>query len=52
MVRDQMPLIQELQTDEWWQDVTTPMLETVRKRLRSLVKLTEKQQRKPIFQKP
>ena len=49
MVREQMPLIQELQTDEWWQDMTTPMLETVRKRLRSLVKLIEKQQRKPIY---
>ncbi len=49
MVRQQMPLIQELQTDDWWQDVTTPMLETVRKRLRSLVKLIEKQQRKPIY---
>jgi type I restriction enzyme R subunit len=49
MVRDQMPLIQELQTEEWWQDVTTPMLETVRKRLRSLVKLIEKQKRKPIY---
>ena len=28
MVHEQMPLIQEFQTDEWWQDVTTPMLET------------------------
>jgi len=49
MVREQMPLIQEIQTDEWWQDVTTPMLETVRRRLRALVKLIEKQQRKPIY---
>ncbi len=49
MVREQMPLIQDLQTDEWWRDVTTPMLETVRKRLRALVKLIEKQQRKPIY---
>jgi type I restriction enzyme R subunit len=49
MVREQMPLIQEIQTDEWWQDVTTPMLETVRRRLRALIKLIEKQQRKPIY---
>ena len=49
MVRDQMPLIQDLQTDEWWQDVTTVDLEDVRKRLRSLVKLIEKQKRKPIY---
>ena len=30
MVREQMPLIQDVQTDEWWQDVTVPMLEIVR----------------------
>jgi len=49
MVRDQMDLIQEVQTDEWWQNVTIPMLETVRRRLRDLIKLIEKQQRKPIY---
>jgi type I restriction enzyme R subunit len=49
MVREQMPLILDVQTDEWWQDVTIPMLEMLRKRLRSLVKLIEKQRRKPIY---
>lgn len=49
MVREQLLLIQDLQSDEWWQDVTTPMLETVRKRIRLLVKLIEKQKRKPIY---
>jgi type I restriction enzyme R subunit len=49
MVRDQMPLIQDVQIDEWWPDVTAPMLESVRRRLRDLVKLIEKQQRKPIY---
>ena len=49
MVREQMALILEVQTDEWWQDVTTPMLEIVRRRLRDLVKLIEKQKRKPIY---
>jgi type I restriction enzyme R subunit len=49
MVRDQMPLIQDVQTDEWWQDVTIPMLEVVRRRLRELVKLIEKAKRKPIY---
>ncbi len=42
MVRAQMPLIEELQTDEFWQDVTTPMLENVRRKLRPLIKLIEK----------
>jgi type I restriction enzyme R subunit len=49
MVRDQMPLIQDLQSDEWWQDVTIPMLEHVRRRLRNLVGLIDKQARKPIY---
>ncbi len=49
MVREQMALIQDLQTDEWWQDVTVPMLEVVRRRLRNLVKLIERQQRRPIY---
>jgi type I restriction enzyme R subunit len=49
MVREQMPLIQEIQTDEWWQDVTVPMLESMRRRLRGLVQLIDKRQRKPIY---
>jgi type I restriction enzyme R subunit len=49
MVRDQMALIQDVQTDEWWQDITVPMLEGVRRRLRDLIKLIEKQKRKPIY---
>ncbi len=49
MVREQLPLILEIQEDEWWQDVTPPMLESARKRLRALVKLIDKQKRKPIY---
>jgi type I restriction enzyme R subunit len=49
MVRAQMALIQEVQADEWWQDVTVPMLEIVRRRLRDLVKLIEKHRRRPIY---
>jgi type I restriction enzyme, R subunit len=49
MVRDQLVLIQDLQTDEWWQDVTVPMIEVVRRRLRDLVKFIEKRQRAPIY---
>ncbi|TLD44591.1 MAG: hypothetical protein FAZ92_03141 [Accumulibacter sp.] len=49
MVRDRMALIQDVQTDEWWQDVTIPMLEGMRRRLRDLIKLIEKQKRKPIY---
>lgn len=49
MVRDQMALIQVVQTEEWWRDVTVPMLEGMRRRLRDLIKLIEKQKRKPIY---
>jgi len=49
MVREQMALIQDLQTDEWWQDVTCPMLEIVRRRLRNLVQLIDKAKRTPIY---
>ena len=49
MIQAELPLILELLTDEWWQDVTIRMLETVRRRLRSLVKLIEKKQRQPIY---
>ncbi len=49
MIQQQIVLIQEIQTDEWWQDVTLPMMENARKRLRSLIQLIEKAQRKPIY---
>jgi len=49
MVREQMLLIQDVQTDEWWQDVNVPMLEGMRRRLRDLIKLIEKRKRKPIY---
>jgi type I restriction enzyme R subunit len=49
MVREQMALIQDVQTDVWWQDVTVPMLEGMRRRLRDLIKLIEKRKRKPIY---
>ncbi len=49
MVQTQMVLIQEVQTDEWWQDVTIPMLEGMRRRLRNLVQLIDKRQRKPVY---
>jgi type I restriction enzyme R subunit len=44
-----MALIQDVQADEWWQDVTVPMLERMRRRLRGLVQFIEKRQRRPIY---
>ena len=49
MVQQQLELIQEIQTDEFWQDITSPILENVRKRLRSLVKLIEKGKRITVY---
>ena len=49
MVKQEMVLIESLQRDEWWQDVTVPMLEVVRRRLRALVKLIERRARKIIY---
>jgi type I restriction enzyme R subunit len=49
MVSDQMELIFDLQQDEYWLDITLPMLEDVRKRLRDLVKFIDKKQRKLIY---
>lgn len=41
MVAAEMRLILDIQTDEFWQDVTLPMLEDVRRRLRNLIQLIE-----------
>jgi type I restriction enzyme, R subunit len=48
-IRERLELIQELQADEYWQNVTAPMLEIVRKRLRDLIKLIEKSKRNRIY---
>lgn len=49
MVAKQMNHIQDVQTEQWWQDVNIPMLEIIRKRLRDLVQFIEKRKRKPVF---
>ncbi len=49
MVREQMELIEEVAGEEWWTDVTVPMLEVARKRLRALIKLIDKAERKPVY---
>jgi type I restriction enzyme, R subunit len=46
MVRAELELIIEVQTDEFWQDITASMPEDVRKRLRSLAKFKCSTQRK------
>ena len=49
MVNEQLELILDLQQDEYWADITLPMLEDARKRLRELVKFIDRQQRRLIY---
>jgi type I restriction enzyme R subunit len=49
MVQAQMALILEIQSHEWWQDVTAAMLENARRKLRNLVQLIDKRRRKPLY---
>lgn len=49
VVQSQLELIWEIETDDFWQDVTAPMLENIRLRLRGLVKLIEVKERKGII---
>ncbi|NBU70834.1 MAG: hypothetical protein EBS53_05190 [Bacteroidetes bacterium] len=49
MVAAELELIQDLLRDEWWQDVTVPMLEEVRRRLRALVGLIETNAQQPLY---
>ncbi|VAX01922.1 Type I restriction-modification system, restriction subunit R [hydrothermal vent metagenome] len=48
-VAAQMELILSLRTDEWWQDVTLPILEDVRVRLRALVKFIDTEYRADAY---
>ncbi|GGM19973.1 DEAD/DEAH box helicase family protein [Micromonospora yangpuensis] len=48
-VRDQQQLLDEVAGDEWWRDVTLPMLELMRRRLRGLVRLISLAKRAIVY---
>ncbi|WP_419923710.1 DEAD/DEAH box helicase family protein [Candidatus Poriferisocius sp.] len=48
-VAEQQELIAGIQTDEWWADVSYPMLEDARKRLRNLVPLIERTRKNVLY---
>jgi len=48
-VASQLALIQEVQTNEFWQDVTLTMLEKVRRQLRSLVRFIDKDEKSIVY---
>lgn len=48
-VREKEILLREVASEEWWQDVTLPMLEQVRRELRSIAGLLERRKRAVIY---
>jgi type I restriction enzyme R subunit len=48
-VAHELAFIEEVQADEWWVDVTVPMLEQMRRRLRCLVPFIELGQRTIVY---
>lgn len=48
-VAEQAVLLESVAGDEWWVDVTLPMLELARLRIRGLVRFVEKTKRNPVY---
>jgi type I restriction enzyme R subunit len=48
-VAQQIALLDDVAGDEWWIDVTLPMLELARLRIRSLVRFVEKTRQNPVY---
>ncbi|MDH6194430.1 type I restriction enzyme R subunit [Mycobacterium frederiksbergense] len=48
-IRAQEALLDEVASDEWWVDVTLPMLELARRRLRRLLRLLEKAKKVVVY---
>src|SRR5580693_6158058 len=48
-IAQQAILIEEIQTDQWWEGVTVPLLELVRLRLRNLVQHIEKSRKAVVY---
>lgn len=48
-VRAEMALIQDVQSEEYWKDITLPMIESVRRKLRGLIQFIERRAMKPVY---
>jgi type I restriction enzyme R subunit len=48
-IRERRELLEAVAGTDWWQDVTLPMLELLRRRARSLVRLIERSKRALVF---
>ncbi len=49
VIKKEIVLIQEMQNESFWQDITLPMLENIRKRLRELVQFIDTYKRAVIY---
>jgi len=48
-IKAKLTLIQEVQTEAFWKDITLPMIESLRRGLRDLVKFIERKAVKPVY---
>jgi type I restriction enzyme R subunit len=48
-VHAELALLQDVQTDEYWQDIRLPMLEQLRRRMRELIKFIERRPSNPVY---
>jgi type I restriction enzyme R subunit len=49
MIKDQLAFIQEAQEEAWWADVTLPMVDEIRVRIRELVKFIDRNKRETVI---
>lgn len=49
VIKQQLALLLDVQSDEWWTDVTYPMLEQLRRAVRGLVRLIERAKKKAVY---
>ncbi len=49
MVKDQLSLIEAVQTEDWWTDITPWMIDHVRLHLRDLIKFIDRQEQQIVY---
>lgn len=48
-IHAELALLQDVQTEEYWQDITLPMIEQLRRKLRELIKFIERRPSNPVY---
>jgi type I restriction enzyme R subunit len=49
VIKQELELLLDVQSDDWWTDVTYPLLEQLRRRLRDLVPLIERSKKRAVY---